>query len=513
MNRIGNVAQIIATEDNYHNAFVGFRKGKKRSDITRFELDLDANLRKLMRDFLEGSYQPGDYKPKEVFEPKRRIVQRTDVTNHVAQWAAVLPIERWLMDSFYFRSPSCVPKRGTHCYVHQEMRELRKYSQDELYYFVQLDIHHYFLNINHAMMKERIREKIKDALLLKFLDTFIDSYPQGLVLGVKLAQLLSGMYLAPFDRMALHCFGLDTDREKFRYWQQRYVTNCLVTCRSRSQAEELAKGVDYLNRKFERYVNEGLQHYSRFADNIVIKHRDKTFLHLMVELSLMILTRDFLLPINRSYNVRPTWMGNDICGYVFYHDHTSVRKRNKKSLCKQVKMLQRQGYDSEYIRRKCSSRIGFASHANSKHLLQSLNINMEQRLGAKIKRRRLHVPFEGMEYSQKRAIADIVCQEGESEEQKLILLLDYKIDNSVIEQGEDGNPRLRIALRYRTIDSIEQRGDEPIYHWSEQEYFTYSGSRIMIDQATSDFSREDLPSVTVIRECQNKFKKKFYKFT
>jgi hypothetical protein len=138
---------------------------------------------------------------------------------------------------------------------------------------------------------------------------------------------------------------------------------------------------------------------------------------------------------------------------------------------------------------------------------------MEQRLGAKIKRRRLHVPFEGMEYSQKRAIADIVCQEGESEEQKLILLLDYKIDNSVIEQGEDGNPRLRIALRYRTIDSIEQRGDEPIYHWSEQEYFTYSGSRIMIDQATSDFSREDLPSVTVIRECQNKFKKKFYKFT
>lgn len=38
-----------------------------------------------------------------------------------------------------------------------------------------------------------------------------------------------------------------------------------------------------LNAKFERYVREGLKHYSRFADNIVIKHGDKVFLHLMVD--------------------------------------------------------------------------------------------------------------------------------------------------------------------------------------------------------------------------------------
>ena len=35
----------------------------------------------------------------------------------------------------------------------------------------------------------------------------------------------------------------------------------------------------------------------------------------------------------------------------------------------------------------------------------------------------------------------------------------------------------------------------------------------MIDQAENDFSREDLPLVTVIREFTNKNRKRFYKFT
>ncbi|EJW91714.1 hypothetical protein EVA_20181 [gut metagenome] len=35
----------------------------------------------------------------------------------------------------------------------------------------------------------------------------------------------------------------------------------------------------------------------------------------------------------------------------------------------------------------------------------------------------------------------------------------------------------------------------------------------MIDQAERDFSKEDLPIATVIREFTNKYKKKFYKFT
>jgi len=49
--------------------------------------------------------------------------------------------------------------------------------------------------------------------------------------------------------------------------------------------------------------------------------------------------------------------------------------------------------------------------------------------------------------------------------------------------------------------------------WQEKEYYSFSGSKVMIDQAEEDFSREDLPLVTVVQEFVNKQRKKFYKFT
>lgn len=513
MKRKGDISGRVATPENFENAFRGYSRGKyNRHDIDRFAENLQDNLAELLHEYITCSHRTSDYEAKEVFEPKHRTVHKSKVRDHVAQWAALLPDERWLMDSYYHRCPACVPDKGTHFFVRQEMEELRRCSQQEVYYCVQLDIHHYFPNIHHGLMKERIRSKIKDPVHLYFLDEFIDSFPQGLVLGVKLSQLFSGMYLAPFDRLALKCFGLQDDVEKFRYWQRRYVDSCLLTCRTDEQAAELAKGVDYLNRKFEGYVTEGLRHYSRFADNIVIKHADKAFLHLMVELSIMVLARDFYLQVNRSWNVRPMWMGNDLCGYVFYHDHLRLRKRNKKALCRQVAKLRKKGYTDREIRLRCASRAGFAGHADTRNLLKSLN--MEKRLGKVIKNRRKKAPFEGMTPEQKKSVEEVVCFHDGDENEKLILLLDYKIEDSIIEKNDDGSPRQRIAIRYRMIDHMENPdADEPKYIWKEQEWYSFSGSKVMIDQATDDFSTADLPTATVIKEFTNKQRKKFYKFT
>lgn len=293
MKRKGHISKRVATQRNFEDAFWGYSDGKHgRYEVQRFESNLKDNLQNLLNAYVARSWRTSPYTSKEVFKPKHRIVQKSKVDDHVIQWASMLPEERWLQDTFYNRSPACVLGRGTHYYVRQEVAELRTFSQNELYYFVQLDIHHYFLNINHDLMKSRLREKLKDPVLLYLWDEFIDSFP-GLVLGVKLSQLLSGLFLAPFDWLALKCFGIGNDVEKFHYWQNRYVTDCFLTCRTNEQAAELSKGVAYLKRKFSGFVREGLLHYSRFADNIVIKHEDKVFLHLMVELAIVTLSRDF----------------------------------------------------------------------------------------------------------------------------------------------------------------------------------------------------------------------------
>ena len=54
---------------------------------------------------------------------------------------------------------------------------------------------------------------------------------------------------------------------------------------------------------------------------------------------------------------------------------------------------------------------------------------MERRLGAVVKNRRKKAPFEGMNAEQKKSIEDIICYERDNENEKLILLLDFKVDD------------------------------------------------------------------------------------
>jgi hypothetical protein len=66
--------------------------------------------------------------------------------------------------------------------------------------------------------------------------------------------------------------------------------------------------------------------------------------------------------------------GIDYVGYVTYHTHCLARKENKKKLCRQVSSLRKQGFSSEEIRIKASSRLGFMKHCNSIHLLKTINM-------------------------------------------------------------------------------------------------------------------------------------------
>lgn len=84
------------------------------------------------------------------------------------------------------------------------------------------------------------------------------------------------------------------------------------------------------------------------------------------------------------------------------------------------------------------------------------------------------------------------------EDDKLIELIDYKIEDSKIEKNEDGTPKKCLAIRFK---------------WKEEERYAFTGSAVLIDQALTDFSHEDLPVDTVIKVLTNKFGKKFFRFT
>ncbi|MBR0049002.1 MAG: hypothetical protein IJP74_06770 [Prevotella sp.] len=549
MKRRGFISPRIETKENFEAAFEGFADGKhKRAAVRKFEAELDANLDRLLKAYASGTWISSEYTDDIIHEHKTRTISKVPVDDHVIQWAACMHVEPLLCGTYIRRSCSCVKGRGTHDFMKLLSNDLGS-NYLGTYYFVQLDAHHYFQHISHQLMKDRIRTKIKDPKLLAFLDEFIGSYYQGLPLGVKLSQILANFFLSKFDHEVTHIFNIAKDSEKMAYWRSRYVTDCFLTCRTEAQAAELAKGVEYLNRKFDRYVAEGLNdRYQRFADNMVTEHEDKCFLHLVTEIQIMILARDYYIEVNKNWNVRPVYDGGiDVCGYVFFHDTLQLRKRNKQALCREVAKCKKKGLSPEETRLKCASRIGFASHADTNNLLRKLDINMEKRLGTVIKNRKVNIPFKGMRYDQKRTFSEIVCKDGQDETPYKILLVDFIEDDSTIEketvlvQVPDGNggtkteqqtrPKKRLAIRYKrivktTISTNDEGEEVENYEFEPEidkktgrptgrdaEWYSYSGSSVLLDQASKDFTKEDLPCPTVITEFTNKQGKKFLKFT
>ena len=129
---------------------------------------------------------------------------------------------------------------------------------------------------------------------------------------------------------------------------------------------------------------------------------------------------------------------------------------------------------------------------------------------------------------------------------KKIFLLDYLIEDSKIEKTQisvrmpDSNgmihdvlqqkPGKVLAIRFkkilRTIEETDETGETVERYEFEKvkdaqgnptlidaEYYSFTGSKILIDQATNDFSKEDLPSRTVIQQFQGKNGQTFFKFT
>ena len=401
------------TEQNARDAFDNYADGKrKRADIRMYEAELDENVRLVLADIINETFEPQGYKEAHIFDKKHRKLAKAPIRDHHTEAAAILPYEQAVYDSISWRAPAVRPGLGTHAFFRFIRNELYRYPQLDVGYNIALDIHHYFPMMDHSILKQKIANKFKKGKLRNFIYKVIDSYLQGAPLGIKIAQLFGMLDLADFDRKAERFFDIADDPERMAYWTSHYISEKILTAKTPEEEELLGRGSQFLAERFQRFAREGLQHYFRFVDNFLVMHEDKTFLRIVRDLMIMHLTRDYLFILNTDYNVRPTWMGIRICGYTFYHDHVEAAKRNKQNLARRIKRLQKKGIEEEQIRIKVASQLGFIKHADSINLLKSLG--MEKSLGKIINKRRIKPPFPGMGPEQKLHFTSIVnkCETG-----------------------------------------------------------------------------------------------------
>jgi len=313
MKRKGNLYQQICSIENLVLADQKARKGKSdQYGIKVHDRNQVANLYHLQQMLITKTYRTSEYTTFKVFEPKERDVYRLPYfPDRITHHAIMNVLEPIFVSVFTADTYSCIKKRGIHGAARSVKRALRDVPSTK--YCLKLDVRKFYPTIDHQVLKDLLRRKLKDPDLLWLLDEIIDS-TAGVPIGNYLSQYFANFYLAYFD-----------------HWIKE------------------VKGVKY---------------YFRYADDLVILAPTKAELHQLLA-DIRIYFSRLKVQVKGNYQVFPVHArGLDFVGYVFFHTHIRLRKSIKQNFARKMSG----GCNDLTV----ASYWGWAKHCNSNHLMKKL---------------------------------------------------------------------------------------------------------------------------------------------
>ena len=204
MKRYGRLFERVASFPSLCAAARRAARGKALStDALRFLADLEPEVLQLERELLAGTYAPRPYHTFPICDPKPRNISAAAFRDRVVHHAVCAVLEPIIERDAIHDSYACRRGKGMHVAVRRVQSFTRRHA-----WFLALDVEHFFETADHAVLKARLRRKIKDPRLLDLIDRFIDhgcpgSPPgKGLPIGNLTSQHFANFYLGPFDRFA-----------------------------------------------------------------------------------------------------------------------------------------------------------------------------------------------------------------------------------------------------------------------------------------------------------------------
>jgi RNA-directed DNA polymerase len=314
MKRIGNLYEQICSIENLELADSIARKGKKdQPGIIEHDKNKDKNIRILHESLKNKTYKTSEYTTFTIYEPKERLIYRLPYyPDRITHHAIMNILEPLFVCSFTADTYSCIKKRGIHAAANAIKSALQDIPGTQ--YCLKMDIRKFYPSIDHEVLKQLLRKKIKDNDLLWLLDEIINS-TDGLPIGNYLSQYFANFYLTYFDHWI-------KEEKKVKY-------------------------------------------YFRYADDLVILADNKPYLHGILSDIRIYLQDRLRLTVKDNYQIFPlAARGIDFVGYVFFHSHILLRKSIKQNF---ARMLIRNPNSASIASYK-----GWAKHCNSKNLLKKL---------------------------------------------------------------------------------------------------------------------------------------------
>lgn len=292
MKRYGNLYHKIYNLENIKLAHKNAKKGKSHYlEVKMVDTDPEKYFMKIHNMLKNKIFYNSKY---EVFMRKdrgkeREIFKLPYFPDRIIHHCIMNILEPMWMKTLITDTYSSLKNRG----IHKGVRRIKKALKDRgnTKYCLKMDVRKFYPSVDHGILKQIIRRKIKDKNLLQLLDIIIDS-AKGVPIGNYLSQYFGNLYLSVFD-----------------HWLKE--------------------------QKHCRYT-------FRYCDDIVILHSDKAYLsqlrkeisdYLDVNLNLVLKNNWQIFPVEKR--------GIDFLGYRFFHEYTLLRKNTAARFKQKVKHIKK----------------------------------------------------------------------------------------------------------------------------------------------------------------------------
>ena len=330
----------IVDAENLFSAWDEFKRGKRsKSDVLVFEENLEQNIFALHRDLVNKKYKHGAYSSFYIYDPKLRHIHKATVRDRVLHHAIFKILNPIFEPTFISHSFSCRVGKGTHKGVEILDGILGKVSKNytKTAYTLKCDVRKFFDSVDHAILIQLLRRKIKDADTLWLMEEIIESFSgqssdlfirKGLPIGNLTSQLFANVYMNEFDQF---------------------------------MKKEL---------KVKNYV--------RYTDDFIVVSESEDFLKELIPKIQNFLRNYLNLELHPSkVTIGKYRRGVDFLGYVSFPRYRSLRKRTERrmfrKLDEKIEMTKQGQITEEKLKQTLQSYLGALSHATARRLSRNLS--------------------------------------------------------------------------------------------------------------------------------------------
>lgn len=302
-------------------------KSKKR-DVDMVLEDID-NVALETHEMMKTHTTPNElYRMIEIVEGykhKHRFIAKPNFKyNQIIQYVLLTKIKPIVMSSLYEYAHGSLKDRGTMQSKQVIEKWLRKDPKGTRY-CLQMDIHHCYPSIDQERLISMYHDKILDKDFNIENDKSIRACPNGIAPGAPASVYHLHFLLTPFD-----------------HW----VTE-----------------------------QDGVHHYIRHADDIIIFGSNKKKLHKIEKRIIQYMDYYYNMQINHNHQVFPIeWVDKygdthgrplDTCGFLFYRNRTILREAHLLKIIKKINKISKKQHISFYEAQQFLCQLGWIKHTDT----------------------------------------------------------------------------------------------------------------------------------------------------